>query len=273
MALHVFCKAKRRKRTILLFIIIQGGLNNEFPKYIKKTMVALGSIILVPTIFYLEFGGIYHAFKKHGNTDGWIAVCVPPYTFYRALEWFWHDDYAGIDWNKQINYDLDATFGVFEAYIDKDNLKIKSELGEMVNDLSQRFSSYKPDKLLIIKNTTRAYMLYGLSVAKDSEKYIEELLQGAQIKFSFGPRTLQLEKDFVQVSKQEAYITRSKEFILDTMNQFEATAKLGFTEEQTKNTREALKSQYAETRYRTDKARTLYKDLFNEELDLSLLEN
>ncbi len=41
---------------------------------------------------WLEFGGAYHAFTKHGNGAGLIALIVPPIAWYRAVEFFFHNE-------------------------------------------------------------------------------------------------------------------------------------------------------------------------------------
>jgi|ERR1700675_905626 len=45
------------------------------------TWIALG---------WIELAGIVHAFKDHGVGDGFAAVVVPPWAWYRSVEFFWH---------------------------------------------------------------------------------------------------------------------------------------------------------------------------------------
>jgi len=64
---------------------------------VKKLLGSLLGILVLIAGLYLEFFGIYHSFSRHGVKDGLISVFIPPYGWYRAIEYWWHDDYAGIE--------------------------------------------------------------------------------------------------------------------------------------------------------------------------------
>jgi hypothetical protein len=54
---------------------------------------------LLTTVIWLavgwgELGGTVHAFKGHGVGDGFAAVVVPPWAWYRSVEFFWHHPHA-----------------------------------------------------------------------------------------------------------------------------------------------------------------------------------
>lgn len=49
---------------------------------------ALG-LLLILSFWYLEIGGIYFAFSRHGSDHGMIAIFVPPYAWYRAISPLW----------------------------------------------------------------------------------------------------------------------------------------------------------------------------------------
>ena len=49
---------------------------------------ALGLMIAAAVI--LEIAGLSHAFRVHGRKDGTIALVLPPYAFYRAVESLGH---------------------------------------------------------------------------------------------------------------------------------------------------------------------------------------
>lgn len=42
----------------------------------------------------------------HSAVDGVDAIFVPPYAWYRLIEFFWHGDYAGVNWEKVLKNDL-----------------------------------------------------------------------------------------------------------------------------------------------------------------------
>lgn len=45
--------------------------------------------VFVLAILYLNFGGIYFAFSRHGTEHAVIAIFVPPYAWYRAISPLW----------------------------------------------------------------------------------------------------------------------------------------------------------------------------------------
>lgn len=62
----------------------------------RKSISAGGNTLIfflvTGVLIWGEFGGIYHAFKAHGNIDGCIAVATPPYAWFRSMELFFHKD-------------------------------------------------------------------------------------------------------------------------------------------------------------------------------------
>jgi len=53
-------------------------------------------ITLTIIMGWLEIGGIYHAFKHHSTSDGFIAVFIPPVAWYRSIEFFFCGNRIGI---------------------------------------------------------------------------------------------------------------------------------------------------------------------------------
>jgi hypothetical protein len=47
------------------------------------------AVFFVVAFLYLDFGGIYFAFARHGTHHGIIAIFVPPYAWYRAISPLW----------------------------------------------------------------------------------------------------------------------------------------------------------------------------------------
>jgi hypothetical protein len=63
--------------------------------------VAIVTIIFVLAGLWLEFGGIYHAFAHCSTGDGLIAVFVPPYAWYRSVEFFFWLGRGGLTTSEQ----------------------------------------------------------------------------------------------------------------------------------------------------------------------------
>lgn len=54
--------------------------------------MGIAEFALLAALIWGEFGGLYHSFTKHGGGDTALAFLVPPFAFYRSIEFFWHDD-------------------------------------------------------------------------------------------------------------------------------------------------------------------------------------
>jgi hypothetical protein len=52
----------------------------------------LVTVLPILALVWGEFAGVYHAARSHGMGDAAIAFFVPPYAWYRSIEYFWHDD-------------------------------------------------------------------------------------------------------------------------------------------------------------------------------------
>ena len=58
--------------------------------FFSKLIGGLLQILFILGILWGEFAGIYHAFAHHGTRDGFISVFIPPYSWYRSIDFiFW----------------------------------------------------------------------------------------------------------------------------------------------------------------------------------------
>lgn len=77
-------------------------------------------------ILYLQFGGIYHSFKRHGLADGVATVCIPPWAWYRAVETFWHE----AEWEEEYELNSKSIAIIIDAFAQQEldpSEKIKLE--------------------------------------------------------------------------------------------------------------------------------------------------
>src|SRR5689334_842945 len=58
----------------------------------KSVISGLLTVIFWVCFGWTELGGIVHAFKDHSVGDGFAATIVPPWAWYRSIEFFWHKD-------------------------------------------------------------------------------------------------------------------------------------------------------------------------------------
>ncbi len=57
-----------------------------------RVISGLLTFLLYAAFTWGELGGIVHSFTHHGVGDGFAAVFVPPWAWYRSVEFFWHKD-------------------------------------------------------------------------------------------------------------------------------------------------------------------------------------
>lgn len=51
----------------------------------------IGSLLLFLVVGWLQLGGLYHSATAHSGIDLAVAFFVPPWAWYRSVEYFWHD--------------------------------------------------------------------------------------------------------------------------------------------------------------------------------------
>lgn len=55
-----------------------------------KSGSRLSAVIVWALLGYAEIGGVVHAFRSHRTSDGVTAIIVPPWAWFRSVEWIWH---------------------------------------------------------------------------------------------------------------------------------------------------------------------------------------
>ncbi len=67
----------------------------------ENRISGLASSVLSIAFFFLfiwgETVGIVHAFRQHGTGDGWGAIFVPPFAWWRGAEFFFHEGETEIE--------------------------------------------------------------------------------------------------------------------------------------------------------------------------------
>ncbi len=119
-------------------------------------ITAILSIFLSIAFCWASFGGIYHAFKGHGTADGFIAVFIPPYSWYRSMEFFFHKQdvvgYMNIG-NKDVPIYREKISGLEQEVIDMEPM-LKTRDGRDIlikemtipNDVWQKLLNYIQSK-------------------------------------------------------------------------------------------------------------------------------
>jgi hypothetical protein len=230
----------------------------------KKLFVTIGAtfitIILYASVAYFEFGGIYHAWKKHN--DAVLAFFIPPLAWYRAVEVFWHDDFAGVNWEQRLKDDAHSCIFILNSFIR--NSTIPTEMNRDIEKLSIEILKYPDDKLNVLKKVSRLYIEYSLIAVEDAVRATKDYIRYGQTNLSYSGKIVEVEnklKAFLPIdSFQELVHTTKTSYEAVTQKLNEAGA---LTEEQQGKVTENLAyfKQSAKT-----KVSEAYKKLFNEDL-------
>jgi len=159
-------------------------------KIFENLLTGLGYTVLSGLILWGYGGGMYHAFEKHGIGDGVVSVFVPPWTFYRSIEFFWHDDFADVDWEVRLSNDLENCIYLLNYSTSEDVNTIE------LNNYSEKFSleikKYPKDKFEHLKFGTKVYIKYDSSIAVDLKDSFLNYYETGQFEYKKSNYTINL---------------------------------------------------------------------------------
>ena len=106
--------------------------------------IAIGVVVFswYAMLAWLEFGGLYHAFSRHGVVDGAVAFLIPPVAWYRSIEFFWHDRHTDARWKEILSEDARAILIV--SGDTAENTEFVAEIPGFTKKLRERIKHY-PD--------------------------------------------------------------------------------------------------------------------------------
>jgi|FLOH01.1.fsa_nt_gi hypothetical protein len=162
-------------------------------KLFENTLTTIIGLALI----WGEFGGLFHSYKKHSTSDVFLSFFIPPVSWYRSVEFFWHDDYANVDWDEKINNDIGICIYFFNGYIGE-NPDIFT-LNTQIEAFGQKISDYPDDKYELLKQASKVYMEY-LPIFFDD--FINSLRESSKIgifKFNTSKEAIRLEKELIRL--------------------------------------------------------------------------
>jgi hypothetical protein len=231
---------------------------------LKKTFGTIVATILVGLFYifcaYAEFGGIYHAWKKHN--DAVLALFIPPLAWYRAGEAFWHNDFAGVNWEQRLKDDAHSCIFILNSFVRNSTIPI--EMNRDIEKLSMEILKYPVDKLNVLKKVSKLYIEYSLIAVEDAVRAAKDYIRYGQANLSYSGKIVEVEnklKAFLPIDSFQELVHTTKtsyEAVTQKLNEAEA-----LTEEQQGKVTENLAyfKQSAKT-----KVSEAYKKLFNEDL-------
>jgi hypothetical protein len=125
---------------------------------VKNNLDSLIGVLTIVSTVALFVNGLLHSGKKHGRSDTAISLSFFPWGIYRGVEYFWHDDYANVDWDKKVANDINSCTDII-IKIDSENAD-KSKINETLEKLSNKFEEYPKEKKNYIKEVVRIYINY-----------------------------------------------------------------------------------------------------------------
>lgn len=139
----------------------------------------------------MEIWGIYHTAKKHSD-ELYLSVLIPPWAWYRSIEYWWHDDFSNVNWDTQVPSDIKVCiyFLNLSTHDTTNVYKMNKDLQEFSNTIHK----YPPEKLLLIEKGTRVYIRYANIITNE---LFTNLMQSAIV----GPRQLVLSDSSDKVSQ------------------------------------------------------------------------
>jgi len=242
----------------------------EYPVYREsvfkkiKNIIAggIGCIVMLIFFFYFQIFGVIHAFEGHGASGGVIALFIPPVAWYRAVEYWWHDDFAGVDWDKRLEYDGQACIGLIGASCDNQKgeaVEYVGKIGQAVDEFSKQISKYPNDKKEYLKKLSTDYILYIESLYSD----LIDVIKTPSIGMRKSQITLKYEDKLKEYPFVKDQIELVDKLIYDKLKEVPKENWETMTPEEHKKTIEAIEIAFRSIK---NKMRSTYKNIFNEEL-------
>lgn len=192
-----------------------GNSNDEleqFGPYIKKPESKLknsfGTIVgtILVGLFYVfcayaEFGGIYHAWKKHN--DAVLALFIPPLAWYRAGEAFWHNDFAGVNWEIKLKEDAKACIYFLKASSEQSTNP--HEFNKGIEMFSKEINIYPKDKLEILKTLSKLFSEFYSTIYEDFGRAAKNYFSLEQGEVSHSGKILEVESKLKQYLPKEFF--------------------------------------------------------------------
>jgi|GEM_PF-5217153 len=250
--------------------------HNKLDFYVKKShrKEALKSIlqgILLLIFIPLYVLGTYHSCTKHKDDSDLLRYT--PMAIYRGIEFFWHDDFAGVNWEERLRDDALVCFNTltkcYSENLDLDDFNTK------VSEFSKRISKYPEEKKEPLKHVSQSYIKYANSFRKDIEKAIQATSQESPFHLHYSYRTQELEDQICKMFHPEDCINLRNTLKLavdEVNNQVNTSIEKGDVNIATIKERASVYYRIVETNMNAALFKT-YRKLFGESLnDRFLLE-
>lgn len=143
----------------------------------KSIFTQGGFIFLYVIVISAWVNGCFHSFKKHKDDPEWLQRS--PLVVYRGVEYFWHDDFAGVDWEQRIKSDASTVLNLIDLSAETQNI---DDTKMQIEKFSQKIGAYPKDKKERLKIAGSRYIKYVEYMTDDMSSYIDSVMVGADLK-------------------------------------------------------------------------------------------
>lgn len=116
--------------------------------------------------FALMINGCVHSCKKHKDDPTWLQDT--PAVIYRGIEYFWHDDFEGVNWDSRLKNDVEEIY----YYLAVSTPGISDSLNMEIEKLSTKISKYPSSKIGYLKTATHTFINYVTGMRKDVQIFV-----------------------------------------------------------------------------------------------------
>lgn len=185
-----------------------GTKSNNF----SESVSSIFTIILYVALGWGEVAGLYHTATKHSLGEAAFALFFPPFSWYRSVELFWHDDYSGVNWEKRLSHDAESLFYLMNYSISDDVDVLK--LNEQLEYFSEKVSSYPEDKKQHLETFAQTYLSYYKLLTDDFKESMRNYARTSEFDFDKSNNTVQLEEKLKSYGLKDEIEKMNKEMNL-----------------------------------------------------------
>lgn len=229
----------------------------------KNKIVTFLTFILYLTLLTSYILGIYHSFKKHSVADGLIGTVIFPWAIYRGVEFWWHDDFSNVDWDKRLNNDLHTC--IYFILMVSDNSANKYQLNENLEKFSEKIKNYPTDQKRYLLERTKLYIEYYNSINSDLLNSLKNYEFNGSFIFETSYETDKLENELSKLKFEEEIAVSKKhiEELNKLMQDYVSSDESNINYDKFKDleTKLTLSMNLQQKEYKR-----IFKSLFNEEL-------
>jgi hypothetical protein len=180
-------------------------------------------VIIYILILSLTVYGYVHILKKHDTKTLILAIVIFPVADYYGIESFWHDDFAGVDWNKRLAEDFESAETLIMKIISNDSNNIVT-LKEELKKLHEKVKDYPKDKKNELARLLKLYSSISTGMMKDFIVAGDSIYESKILNYHFELST-QTEKCLDSLNQFMGYkklkeFEELQKFTQDNFNQF-----------------------------------------------------